>query len=188
MNLIIFGPPGAGKGTQAGFISCSRNAAHISTGDLLRDAVKRKTQTGMAAKGYMDKGELVPDEVVIEIIGEKIKDLNGAGFLLDGFPRTLEQARALDDMLESRQVAIEAVLSLGVDEDEVVKRLLKRAELEGRNDDDERIIRNRLEVYRNQTLPLADYYDSRGVFHSIDGTGTVEEVRERIDSVLSGIG
>ncbi len=187
MNLILFGPPGAGKGTQAGFIVSSANAAHISTGDLLRDAVTRKTETGTMAKSYMDRGELVPDEVVIEIIGEKIKDLNGAGFLLDGFPRTIEQARALDSMLESRQIAVEAVLSLGVDEDEVVKRLLKRAEMEGRDDDNEKVIWNRLEVYRKQTLPLADYYDSRGVLHNIDGTGTVEDVRERISSVISGL-
>lgn len=186
MNLIIFGPPGAGKGTQSGFITDSLGAEHISTGDLLRDAIRRQTETGMAAKTYMDKGELVPDEVVIRIIREKIKGLNGAGFLLDGFPRTIEQARALDDMLEGQGMSIEAVLLLGVEEDEVVGRLLKRAEIEKRDDDDERVIRNRLEVYRRQTLPLADYYRSRGVLHSINGTGTVEEVRERINRAVSG--
>jgi len=187
MNLIIFGPPGAGKGTQSDFIASSRNAAHISTGDLLRDAVKRGTETGIRAKSYMDKGELVPDGVVVEIIREKIKDLNGAGFLLDGFPRTIEQARDLDSMLDSQQIAIESVLLLGVDEDEVVKRLLKRAKLEGREDDNERVIRKRLEVYRKQTLPLVEYYDSRGVLQNIDGTGTVDDVRERINSALSGL-
>jgi len=187
MNLIIFGPPGAGKGTQADFIVSSRGTAHISTGDLLRDAVKRETETGLAAKVYMDKGELVPDEIVINIIVEKISGLNGAGFLLDGFPRTIEQAQALDDMLYSRNVAIEAVLSLGVNEKELVKRLLKRAETEGRKDDSEDVICNRLDVYRKQTLPLADYYRSRGVFHEIDGTGTIDDVKERISSVVSAL-
>ncbi len=187
MNLIIFGPPGAGKGTQASFITSAYDAEHISTGDLLRDAVKRRTETGVMAKSYMDKGELVPDEVVIEITREKISGLNGAGFLFDGFPRTIEQARSLDDMLESQNLAIEAVLYLKVDEDEVVKRLLKRAELEGREDDNESVVRNRLDVYRRQTLPLADYYRSKGVFHDIEGTGAVDDVRERINSVVSGL-
>lgn len=187
MNLIIFGPPGAGKGTQASFITSTYNAEHISTGDLLRDAVKRQTETGVMAKSYMDKGELVPDEVVIDIIREKIGSLDGAGFLFDGFPRTIEQARSLDGMLESQNLFIEAVLYLKVDEDEVVERLLKRAELEGREDDNEGVIRNRLDVYRKQTLPLADYYRSKGIFNDIEGTGTIDDVRERINSVVSGL-
>ncbi|MCY4047413.1 MAG: adenylate kinase [Candidatus Dadabacteria bacterium] len=185
MNLIIFGPPGAGKGTQAEFISASFGVAHISTGDMLREAVKNETETGLLAKSYMDAGKLVPDEVVIEIIRQKIENLGGAGFLLDGFPRTAEQARALDGMLESRREAIDAVLSLEVDEEEIVKRLLLRAETEGRADDNEAVIRERMNVYRRQTLPLAEYYGNRGVFRAIDGTGTIDEVRGRIHSEVS---
>ena len=185
MNLVIFGPPGAGKGTQADFLRHAYGVEHISTGDLLRDAVKRRTETGMMAKRYMDNGELVPDEVVIDIIREKLISVDRSGFLFDGFPRTVEQAHSLDDMLESQNLEIEAVLYLKVDENEVVNRLLKRAELEGREDDNESVIRNRLDVYRRQTLPLADYYRSKGVFHGIEGIGTVEDVRERIKSVVS---
>ncbi|MCY4042683.1 MAG: adenylate kinase [Candidatus Dadabacteria bacterium] len=185
MNLIIFGPPGAGKGTQAEFISASFGVAHISTGDMLREAVRNETETGLLAKSYMDAGKLVPDEVVIEIIRQKIENLGGAGFLLDGFPRTAEQARALDGMLESRREAIDAVLSLEVDEEEIVKRLLLRAETEGRADDNEAVIRERMNVYRRQTLPLAEYYGNRGVFRAIDGTGTIDEVRGRIHSEVS---
>lgn len=188
MNLIIFGPPGAGKGTQADFIKTAYGTEHISAGDLLRDAIKRRTETGMMAKNYMDKGGLVPDEVVIEIIREKTSGLSGAGFLFDGFPRTIEQAHSLDGMLESQNLAIEAVLYLKVDEDEVVSRLLKRAELEGREDDNESIIRNRLDVYRKQTLPLADYYRSKGILHNIEGTGAIDDVRERINLMVSGLG
>ncbi|MGI9559206.1 MAG: adenylate kinase [Thermodesulfobacteriota bacterium] len=187
MNLIIFGPPGAGKGTQADFIVSARGTAHISTGDLLREAVKNETETGLMAKTYMDEGKLVPDEVVIEIIRQKTDALGGGGFLLDGFPRTTAQACALDEMLEKQGMKISAVISLEVNEGEVVERLLKRAEIEGRTDDNESVIRKRLDVYREQTLPLADYYKSRGVFHGIDGTGAIEEVRGRIDSVVSSL-
>lgn len=188
MNLIIFGPPGAGKGTQAEFISSSFGVAHLSTGDMLRDAVRNETETGLLAKSYMDSGKLVPDEVVIEIIRQKLEGLGGAGFLLDGFPRTAAQARALDGMLEGGGRSIDAVLSLEVDEGEIVRRLLKRAEIEGRTDDNEAVIRERMEVYKRQTLPLAEYYGGRGVFRSIDGTGTVDEVRGRIHSEISAAG
>ena len=188
MNLIIFGPPGAGKGTQAEFISASFGVAHISTGDMLREAVRNRTETGLLAKSYMDAGKLVPDEVVIEIIRQKIEGLDGAGFLLDGFPRTAEQARALDSMLEGRREAIDAVLSLEVDEEEIIKRLLIRAETEGRADDNEDVIRERMDVYKRQTLPLAEYYGDRGVFRPVDGTGTIDEVRGRIHSEVSSPG
>lgn len=187
MNLIIFGPPGAGKGTQAEFISNSFGAVHISTGDMLREAVRNRTETGLLAKKYMDAGDLVPDEVVIEIIRQKIEGLAGVGFLLDGFPRNVEQALSLDNILERSGIVIDAVVSLEVDNTEVVDRLLGRAEIESRSDDSEEVIRQRLDVYEQQTLPLAAYYTERGVFWNIEGMGTVEEVRDRINSVLSSL-
>ena len=185
MNLIIFGPPGAGKGTQAEFICASFGVTHLSTGDMLREAVRNETETGILAKSYMDAGKLVPDEVVIEIIRNKLEALGGGGFLLDGFPRTAAQASALDRMLRDGKRSIDAVVSLEVDGEEIVKRLLSRAEAEGRTDDNETVIRERMEVYRRQTLPLAEYYGGMGVLRSIDGTGTIDEVRARIHSEIS---
>ncbi len=184
MRLIIFGPPGAGKGTQANLISQKYGVEHISTGDVLREAVKNETDIGKEAKKYMERGELVPDSVVIEIIRQKISSLSNGSFMLDGFPRTLAQAEALDKMLEGQGMSLDVVIMLDVDDSEIIKRIMGRREIEGRSDDTEEVVRNRLAVYREQTAPLEDYYRSKGKLVKIDGKGTIEEVFQRIDDVL----
>ena len=184
MQIIIFGPPGAGKGTQANYIADRYNVLHISTGDLLREAVKNETEIGTLAKSYMDKGELVPDSVVIEIIKQKLANLENNKFMLDGFPRTVAQAEALDKMLEEINLKLDAVIFLDVDDEEVVSRILKRQEIEGRQDDSEDVVRNRLSVYKEQTSPLSEYYESKGILNKIDGKGGIEEISERINDVL----
>jgi adenylate kinase len=215
MRLILFGPPGAGKGTQASQISQKYGIIHISTGDILRTAVKEGTPLGNLAKSYMDKGELVPDEVVIGIIKERIrKEDTRNGFMLDGFPRTIPQAEALDNMLGSEGLKIDAVISIEVEDEEVIKRISGRrvcqkcgvmyhiiydppknnelcdrcgARLFQRDDDKEEVVRRRLQVYRNQTEPLKEYYKKIGILQSIDGTGTVEQVFGRIDRVIQSL-
>lgn len=187
MHLILFGPPGAGKGTQAEFISKKYGVKHISTGDVLREAVKNQTEVGKKAKSFMDKGELVPDEVVIEIIKQKISSLNKGSFMLDGFPRTKAQAEALDSMLNEQDIQIDAVVMLDVNDEEVVSRIMNRQKIEGREDDSEDVVRKRLEVYRDQTSPLEDYYNERGVLRKIDGEGSIEEISQRIENVLNNL-
>ncbi len=184
MKLIIFGPPGAGKGTQAAFIKEKYNVEHISTGDVLREAVKNETEVGLLAKSYMDKGELVPDEVVIEIINQKISGLGDKGFMLDGFPRTIKQAEALDSALSNQNLNLDTVVLLEVDDEEVVQRIMKRQQIESRDDDSEDVVRNRLKVYREQTSPLKDYYSKKGLLHVVEGVGEVSDISKRIDNVL----
>ena len=157
MRLMLFGPPGAGKGTQAGFIREKYGIEHISTGDVLREAVRSETEVGLQAKSFVDKGELVPDEVVTEIIRRKISMLSGKGFMLDGFPRTIDQAKALDGILSDSGDGIDAVVFLEVPDEEVVERILSRQKKEGRTDDTEDIARNRLKVYKDQTSPLRGF-------------------------------
>ena len=187
MKLILFGPPGAGKGTQANFIAEKYNVSHISTGDVLREAVKNETEIGMHAKSFMDKGELVPDSVVIEIIKQKLASLDDMKFMLDGFPRTVAQAEALDEMLNELGTKLDVVVFLDVDDEEVVQRIMKRQELEGRQDDSEDVVRNRLNVYRDQTSPLGDYYDKKGILKKIDGIGTIDDIKNRVNDVLLAI-
>lgn len=188
MRLILFGPPGAGKGTQAKKITDKYVAAHISTGDMLRAAVKNGTELGILASSYMEKGELVPDGVVIGIIKDRIAESDAQnGFMLDGFPRTVPQAEALSEMLNSTGSSIDAVISIEVDDEEIVKRILERQKIEGRKDDTEDVVRNRLNVYRNQTEPLKSYYADEGVLHEVDGIGSIDEVFGKIDSVLAGL-
>jgi len=187
MKLILFGPPGAGKGTQANFIAEKYNVAHISTGDVLREAVKNKTEVGLHAKSFMDKGELVPDSVVIEIIKQKITSLIDMKFMLDGFPRTVPQAEALDKMLGELGVNLDVVVFLDVDDEEVVQRIMKRQELENRQDDTEDVVRNRLNVYRDQTSPLGEFYNNKAILKKINGIGSVEDISEKIDEVLLAI-
>lgn len=184
MRLILFGPPGAGKGTQADFIRERYEVEHISTGDVLREAMKNETEVGLYAKSFMDKGELVPDEVVTEIIRQKISAIGEGGFMLDGFPRTLDQARSLDGILADAGVGIDAVISLEVSDEEVVQRIVKRQKIEGRRDDTEDVIRNRLRVYKDQTSPLKDFYEKTGVLRTVEGVGQISDIAERIDGVL----
>lgn len=181
MNLIFLGPPGAGKGTQAKIFLDKTGIVQISTGDILRESVKAGTKLGLEAKGYMDSGALVPDSVVIGIIEERIQKPDCAkGFILDGFPRTIEQAEALDAILSTHKKSIDHVVSFDVPEEELVKRLLGRAEIEGRADDNIDSIKNRLKVFREKTQPLVDYYEKKGKLRHINGVGTTEEIAGRV--------
>jgi adenylate kinase len=185
MRMVIMGPPGAGKGTQAVVIAARMGIPHISTGDLFRANVGQGTALGLEAKRYMDAGEYVPDTVTNAMVRDRISDDDcRAGFLLDGYPRTLEQVTELDMMLEADGHRLERVLELTVDVDEVVGRLLKRAQEQGRADDTDEVIRRRLEVYAEQTAPLTAVYGERGILVRADGMGGVDEVTERILEAL----
>ncbi len=181
MRLIIMGPPGAGKGTQAKFIAEHFGIPAISTGDIFRANVSQGTPLGVEAASYMDKGEYVPDSVTNLMVRNRIDEPDAAkGFLLDGYPRTLAQVEELDGMIKFTGHALDAVVVLTVDKDEIVQRLLQRAELEGRADDTADVIRRRQEVYLEETAPLIEVYKGRGLVHEIDGLGDVAEVTKRI--------
>jgi adenylate kinase len=185
MNLILFGPPGAGKGTQGQRLSKAYDIPEISTGDILRVAVRAETALGQEAKSYMDRGALVPDMVIIGIVQERLsRDDTKKGFILDGFPRTLVQAEALTRTMQDCSRPIEHVISIEVPEADLWDRLIGRRGIEGRQDDADEAIRHRLEVYRRQTAPLIHYYQQAGLLRTIDGVGTVDEVFERITAVL----
>jgi adenylate kinase len=185
-NLILFGPPGSGKGTQSDKIVEKFGLFHLSTGNLLRQAIAGKTPLGLEAKNFMDKGQLVPDEVVIAMIGTCIeKHADTKGFLFDGFPRTIAQAEALDRLLSYQKSPISKVLALDVDEDELVKRLMKRGETSGRSDDtNEDVIRKRFSVYRNETEPVAEYYKGQGKLERIKGVGTIDEIFDALSQSI----
>ena len=175
-NLVLFGPPGSGKGTQSENIVSAYNLHHISTGDLLRDEVSRHTPLGTEAKKYMDQGMLVPDEVVIGMISGVIDDTPDArGFIFDGFPRTRPQAEALDKLLEFKNIKIDLVLSLEVPEAELTKRLLSRGETSGRSDDNDEVITKRIKEYNSKTQPVASYYHSLGKLERINGEHPIPE-------------
>jgi len=181
MRIIIMGPPGAGKGTQAKHLAHHFGIPAISTGDIFRTNVSLATPLGLEAKRYLDAGEYVPDEITNNMVRDRIDEPDAAGgFLLDGYPRTLAQVEELDGMIEPAGHEIDAVISLVVDEDEVVERLLQRAQIEGRADDTEDIIRRRQEIYLEQTAPLIDAYRKRGLIVEVDGLGEVDEVTKRI--------
>lgn len=188
MNLVFLGPPGAGKGTQAKILREKKGILPVSTGDILRKAVEEKTTLGQEAKKYMDAGELVPDEVVIGIIRERIvqEDTKSNGFLLDGFPRTVEQADALGRILGDSGMKLDKVVLFFADETELKKRMLERAKLEGRTDDNPDTIQNRLAVYKEKTQPLVDYYTREGLLVTVDALGEVQEVSERLYATLNG--
>ena len=185
MKLLIMGPPGVGKGTQADRIKDKLKILHLSTGDILRAEVEAKSAIGMDAKLYMDFGKLVPDHILIEIVKERIsKDDCENGYLLDGFPRTLPQAEGLDEMMHSIGHDLECAISLTADEDELVERLIKRGKESGRSDDTPEVIRNRQKIYWEQTAPLLDFYRGKGILKEVDGSGEIPEITERILDVL----
>jgi adenylate kinase len=179
--MILFGPPGAGKGTQASALVDRYHIVHISTGDIFRENVGNETELGLRAKQYMDAGDLVPDEVVIAMVEDRLaqEDVR-EGFLLDGFPRTAAQVAALDEILAAQGHELDAVIRLVVDDNELVARLLQRAEEQGRSDDTRDVIANRLDNYRAETEPAVTAYRARGILHDIDGEGDIADVRERV--------
>ena len=184
-RIILIGPPGAGKGTQAARLSEALGVPAISTGDIFRANVKGETELGKLAKRYMDAGEYVPDEVTNSMVADRLaQDDAAVGFLLDGYPRTGAQVDELDRILAAEDTAIEHVVELTADTDEVVARLLARAQTEGRSDDSEDVIRHRLDVYEEQTQPLTDIYRSRGLLRQVDGLGDVDDITERILSSI----
>lgn len=178
INLVLFGPPGAGKGTQAYKLKEHFNLIHISTGDLLRSEINSKTKLGLEAKSFMDAGKLVPDEVVIGMISNQLKSNNSAkGFIFDGFPRTTVQAETLDNLLAKFKTGISVMLSLEVGDDELVRRLLLRGKDSGRADDqDQKIIAARIKEYNDKTAPLIQYYSKQGKYRSIKGVGAIEDI------------
>jgi adenylate kinase len=185
MRLIIVGPPGAGKGTQASRIAQSFGIPAISTGDIFRSNIKNETELGKQVKDILASGGYVTDEITNAIVQDRLREDDAAqGFLLDGYPRTVAQVEALDAMLAEGGHALDAVLELTVDEDAVVQRLLKRAQIEGRVDDTEEVIRERQAIYRRETAPLAEIYARRGLLVQVDGMGEVDEVAARIDQAL----
>ncbi|HOF20093.1 MAG TPA: adenylate kinase [Bacteroidales bacterium] len=187
LNFLIFGPPGSGKGTQSVKLAEKFNLAHLSTGDMLRAEIAAETELGRKVSSIMAKGELVPDEVVIEMIAGKIdRAENVAGFLFDGFPRTVEQTVALEKMLNDRKMKIDSMLVLDVEHDELVKRLVGRAELSGRPDDkDTVVIENRIAVYRGKTEPIISYCRERGIYQPVNGMGSIEEIFDRLSVHVS---
>lgn len=186
MNIVLLGAPGAGKGTQAALLVDKYQMCHISTGDILRAAVKNGTGLGKKAKGFMDAGELVPDDLIIDLMKERMQQPDTEnGVLLDGFPRTTGQADALEELLGEYGAQVDQAIELVVDEDELVRRLVSRAAQEGRSDDNEETIRTRMKVYRDQTAPLLEYYGAKGKLSSVDGVGTLDEVTERLQDALS---
>lgn len=185
-NIIIFGPPGSGKGTQAKFIAEKFELIHISTGDLFRSEMAHNTELGLLAKSYIAKGELVPDQVTIGMLRHKMAQHTGAkGFLLDGFPRTIPQAHALEALMTELKSEINYLVALEVPDDEIVTRILKRGEASGRSDDqNESIIRNRITVYRKETAPLLSYYEEKKIVKHIPGLGTIDQIAKRIVKAL----
>lgn len=187
LNIVLFGPPGAGKGTQSQKIIESHSLIHISTGDLFRKNIGENTELGMLAKSYMDAGNLVPDEVVIGMVEDKIQEnLQAEGFIFDGFPRTVNQATALDEMLEKHGLSISGMIALEVPEEELKNRIKERAKTSGRIDDqDDEKINNRIQVYNKETSPVADYYRQQGKFTSINGVGSILDIYNKIDEAIT---
>ena len=190
INLILFGKPGAGKGTQAAFLKKRYDLVHISTGDLFRHHIQQKTALGTLAKSYMDQGDLVPDQVTINMLEQEVvQNPQAKGFIFDGFPRTTAQAQALDEFLNVQGMAISATLALEAADDLLVDRLLKRGETSGRTDDqDEAKIRNRFDEYNAKTAPLKAYYQAQNKFFVIDGVGAIEEITARLEEVVDQLG
>jgi adenylate kinase len=185
IHIVLFGPPGAGKGTQSEKIIEKFNFTHISTGNLLRKEISLETELGILAKSFIDKGELVPDEVVIGMIKKFLSSLESSkGCVWDGFPRTVAQAEALDNLLKERNENIETMISLKVPDNELVKRLIERGLTSGRSDDNEETITKRIKTYNLETTPVADYYNNQDKLNEINGLGTIEEIFSRIEKLI----
>lgn len=187
LNIVIFGAPGSGKGTQSDKLIEHYHLFHISTGDVLRDNMRRGTELGMVAKGYIDQGQLVPDELIIDLLAQVLdenKENAAQGVIFDGYPRTIPQAEALEQMLADRGTHIDAVVGLEVPEDELVRRILLRGQMSGRADDNEETARKRLEVYHNQTSPLKAYYEEQGKYRAINGLGSIDGIFDLIKEAL----
>ncbi|MFP5438373.1 MAG: adenylate kinase [Bacteroidia bacterium] len=189
INIVLFGKPGAGKGTQADFLKGKYNLTHISTGDVFRFNIKNETDLGKQAKAFMDAGDLVPDSLTIKMLQDEVEKHPGtAGFLFDGFPRTVPQAEALDAFLISKGWEVTATIALEADDEVLVQRLLERGKTSGRPDDqDEELIRNRYQEYNHKTAPLADFYKKQQKFYEVDGIGSIEEVTERLSLVIDSL-
>ena len=190
LNIVIFGAPGSGKGTQSDKLIEHYNLFHISTGDVLRDNIRRGTELGKTAKGIIDQGKLVPDELMISILAQVLddnKDKTSEGVIFDGFPRTIPQAEALEKLLADRGTQVDAVVGLEVPEEELIKRILLRGQLSGRSDDNEDTARKRLETYHNQTSPLKAYYEQQGKYRAINGLGTIDGIFDLIKDALDNL-
>ncbi len=189
INLVLFGKPGAGKGTQAEFLKEKYNLKHISTGDVFRYNIKNGTALGTLAKSYMDKGDLVPDEVTIKMLREEVeKNPEADGFIFDGFPRTAAQAEALDNLLESKDMGINATIALEANDEVLIERLLDRGKISGRSDDQDVVkIRNRFEEYNQKTTPVKEFYEAQDKFHSVNGIGSIAEITERLTKVIESL-
>ena len=186
MRIVILGAPGSGKGTQAAMLVEQMGIPHISTGALLRNAAKKGTDLGLQAKAIIDQGELVPDDIMSGIVEERLsRDDVANGFILDGYPRNVAQAKSLDAMLEHLEKPVQEVIHIDVDPEQIIKRIAKRALEEGRSDDAEKTVRNRMRVYAEQTAPVADYYEERGLLTQVLGDGNKDEILQRILSVLN---
>ena len=186
MRIVLLGPPGSGKGTQAALLIKQLGIPHISTGAMLRSAAERGTEVGLQAKALSDKGELVPDSVISDVLEERLshEDVRD-GFILDGYPRNLAQAHSLDIMLERLDQPVEEAILIDIEPEQIIKRIAKRAQEEGRSDDTEETVRNRLRIYTEQTEPVADYYAERGLLTRVLGEGGVDEIFQRILSILN---
>jgi adenylate kinase len=189
INIVLFGKPGAGKGTQAEFLKEKYNLTHLSTGDIFRFNIKNETELGQLAKTYMDKGDLVPDEVTIKMLQSEVdKNQDSAGFLFDGFPRTIAQAQALDAFLDTKNEEITATVALEADDEILVARLLERGKTSGRIDDqDEEKIRNRYQEYNEKTAPLMAYYSNQNKFYQVNGIGSIADITARLSTVIESL-